>query len=70
MSRLFEPDVEETTLAWLEALGYVVLHGPDIMAGEIGAERADPHCHNAVPKTLISSELRVKHSEKLVEASL
>ena len=33
--------VEEATLAWLEALGYSVLHGPKIAAGEPGAERSD-----------------------------
>jgi type I restriction enzyme R subunit len=37
-----ESVVEDATLAWLEALGYVLLHGPDIAAGEPGAERSDP----------------------------
>jgi type I restriction enzyme R subunit len=42
MSRAFsESVVEDATLAWLEALGYAVLHGPDIAAGEPGAERSD-----------------------------
>ena len=35
--------VEDATLAWLEALGYEVLHGPDIVAGEPGAERSGPN---------------------------
>ena len=36
-----ESVVEDAALAWLEALGYSVLHGPDIAAGEPGAERVD-----------------------------
>lgn len=44
MSGVFtESVVEDAALAWLEALGYVVLHGPDIAAGEPGAERSDPN---------------------------
>jgi type I restriction enzyme R subunit len=38
-----ESVVEDAALAWLEALGYAVLHGPDIAAGEPGAERFDPN---------------------------
>ena len=34
-----ESIVEEAALAWLEALGYAVLHGPAIAAGEPAAER-------------------------------
>lgn len=36
-----ESIVEGAALAWLEALGYAVLHGPNIAAGEPGAERSD-----------------------------
>lgn len=36
-----ESVVEDAALAWLEAQGYAVLHGPDIAAGEPGAERSD-----------------------------
>lgn len=40
MSRgFFESAVEDAALAWLGALGYVVLYGPDIGAGEHAAER-------------------------------
>ncbi len=35
--------VEEAALAWLEGLGYAVVHGPEIAAGELGAERSDPN---------------------------
>ncbi len=40
---LNESHVEEATLNWLASLGYTVLHGPDIAAGEPGAERTDPN---------------------------
>ena len=43
-----ESVVEEAALAWLEALGYAVLHGPDIAAGEPGAERSDPNYRDVV----------------------
>lgn len=36
-----ESVVEEAALAWLESLGYAVLHGPDIAVGEPAAERND-----------------------------
>jgi hypothetical protein len=43
MSAAFtESIVEDAALAWLEGLGYAVLHGPDIAAGEPKAERTDP----------------------------
>lgn len=43
-----ESVVEEAALAWLQGLGYVVLHGPDIAAGEPAAERSDPNYHDVV----------------------
>jgi type I restriction enzyme R subunit len=43
-----ESVVEEAALAWLEALGYVVLHGPDIAASEPGFERSDPNYRDVV----------------------
>jgi type I restriction enzyme R subunit len=39
--RFAESVVEEATLGWLAELGYAVLHGPDIAAGETAAERTD-----------------------------
>ncbi|MCE7937921.1 DEAD/DEAH box helicase [bacterium] len=49
MSRAFtESVVEQAALAWLEALGYAVLHGPDIAVGEAGAERRDPNYRDVV----------------------
>lgn len=43
MTRFAESVVEDAALHWLEALGYEVLHGPDIAAGEPEAERTDPN---------------------------
>lgn len=48
MSNFTESVVEDAALAWLEALGYAVLHGPDIAAGEPGAERSDPNYRDVV----------------------
>ena len=41
MTQFAESVVEDAALAWLEALGYAVFHGPEIAVGELGAERAD-----------------------------
>jgi type I restriction enzyme R subunit len=38
-----ESIVEDAALAWLKALGYAVLHGPELATGELGAERSDPN---------------------------
>ncbi len=41
MTSFTESVVEDAALAWLELLGYAVLHGPYIAAGEPAAERSD-----------------------------
>jgi type I restriction enzyme R subunit len=41
ITKFTETVVEEAALAWLETLGYTVLHGPEIGAGEPAAERSD-----------------------------
>jgi type I restriction enzyme R subunit len=41
MGGFTESVVEEAALAWLEALQYAVVHGPDIAPGELAAERRD-----------------------------
>lgn len=46
--RFAESVVEDAALAWLEALGYTVLHGPDIAVGMLGAERSDPSYRDVV----------------------
>jgi|CXWL01.1.fsa_nt_gi type I restriction enzyme R subunit len=43
-----ESVVEDAALAWIENLGYAVLHGPEISAGELGAERSDPNYRDVV----------------------
>ena len=48
MGNFTESVVEDAALAWLEALGYVVLHGPDIATGMPGAERSDPNYRDVV----------------------
>ena len=39
MSHFAESVGEDAALAWLESLGYAVVNGPAIAAGEPGAER-------------------------------
>jgi type I restriction enzyme R subunit len=48
MSTFTESVVEDATLAWLDGLGYKVLHGPEIAVGEPGAERSDPNFRDVV----------------------
>jgi len=48
MINFTESVVEEAALEWLGALGYTVLHGPEIAAGEPGAERIDPSYRDVV----------------------
>mgnify|MGYP000369889037 CR=1 FL=1 len=40
-TRFTESVVEEAALAWLESLGYTILHGPEIAPGEAFAQRED-----------------------------
>ena len=48
MSAFTESIVEEAALAWLKSLGYTILHGPEIAAGEPQAERTDPNYRDVV----------------------
>ena len=43
-----ESVVEDAALAWLESLGYSVIHGPDMAFGELAAERKDPNYRDVV----------------------
>ena len=43
-----ESTVEQAALAWLESLGYAVLHGPQIAAGTLAAEQDDPNNRDVV----------------------
>jgi type I restriction enzyme R subunit len=47
-SRLTESVIEEASLAWLESLGYRVLHGPEIASGKPAAERSDANYRDVV----------------------
>lgn len=48
MTSFTESVVEEAALAWLKELGYEVLYGPNIAAGEPEAERNDPNYRDVV----------------------
>lgn len=48
MTAFAESIVEDAALGWLQGLGYQVLHGPDIAAGEPAAERSDPNYRDVV----------------------
>lgn len=41
MTAFTETVVEDAALAWLEELGYAVLHGPDIATGEPSVGHSD-----------------------------
>jgi type I restriction enzyme R subunit len=69
VSDFSESVVEQASLAWLEALGYAVLHGPHIAAGELTAERSDPNYRDV----LLESRLRlalVRHNPDLPPEAL
>ena len=48
MSSFTESIVEDAALTWLKSLGYAVLHGPEIVAGMLGAERRAPNYRDVV----------------------
>jgi type I restriction enzyme R subunit len=48
MAGFTESVVEDAALDWLRGLGYAVLHGPEIAAGEPAAERGDPNYRDVV----------------------
>ncbi len=48
MALFSESIVEDAALAWLEELGYAVVHGPDIAIDELGAERTDPNYRDVI----------------------
>jgi type I restriction enzyme R subunit len=58
MSNFTESVVEEAALEWLAGLGYTVLHGPEIAAGEPGAERTDPGYRDVVLQTRLRKALK------------
>jgi type I restriction enzyme R subunit len=48
MPNFTESVVEEAALEWLGALGYTILHAPEIAVGEPAAERSDPNYGDVV----------------------
>jgi len=57
LAKFAESVVEDAALAWLEALGYELRHGPDIAFGEAGAERSDPNFRDSVLEGRLRSTL-------------
>jgi len=64
MSKFTESVVEEAALAWLEAKGWIILHGPEIASGMPSAERDDPDFRDVV------LERRLRHSLQRLNAAL
>jgi type I restriction enzyme R subunit len=73
-SRKFtESVVEEAALAWLEAKGWTVLHGPEIAAGMPLAERDDPDYRDVVLERRLRQSLQRLNpalSSDAIEAAL
>ena len=63
-----ESVVEQAALAWLESLGYSALHGPDIAAGELAAERSDPNYRDVVLEGRLRQALGHLNPDLPVEA--
>ncbi len=68
MSAFTESVVEDAALAWLEGLGCSVLHGPEIAAGEPGAERTDPNYRDVVLERRLQQALVALNPELPAEA--
>ena len=68
MAGLTESIVEQAALAWLEALGYVVLHGPSIGVGELAAERNDSNYRDVILERRLRESLFRLNPELPVEA--
>lgn len=68
-----ESTVESAALAWLEAIGWQIVHGPEIAPDGPFAERADyrevvlaQRLRNALLPRLISGGTRVKDAERFL----
>jgi len=53
-----ESVIEQAALAWMESLGYTILHGPEIAAGEPGAERNDPEYRDVILERRLKQALQ------------
>jgi len=63
-----ESVVEDAALDWLKALGYVVLHGPEIAIGELATERSDPNYRDVILERRLREALFRLNPELPVEA--
>ena len=68
MPTFTESIVEDAALGWLKARGFETKHGPDIAAGEPGAERFDPGYHDVVLEQRLREALARLDSELPPEA--
>ena len=68
MAGLTESIVEQAALAWLGALGYTVLHGPDIAVGELAAERSDLNYRDVILERRLREALFRLNPDLSVEA--
>jgi type I restriction enzyme, R subunit len=68
LNRLTESVVEDATLAWLEAQGYAIAHGPQIAFGESGAERTDPKYRDVVLTERLRNALTALNTGLTAEA--
>jgi type I restriction enzyme R subunit len=57
-SEFSESVVERAALAWLEGLGYEILSGPTIAAGELSAERFDAGYRDVILERRLSQALQ------------
>ncbi|MFZ9753552.1 MAG: type I restriction endonuclease subunit R [Cyanobium sp.] len=57
MRSFAESVVEEAALGWLAELGYEARYGPDLAAGQPGAERRDPNCRDVLLEGRVRSAL-------------
>jgi type I restriction enzyme R subunit len=57
VSSFTESVVEDAALAWLEDLGYTILHGPEIAIDALTAERSDPSYRDVVLESRLGHAL-------------
>src|SRR2546422_6285873 len=67
-SSFSESAVEDAALAWLAGLGWQVKHGPDIAAGEPGAERSGPAYRDVILERRLREALTRLNARLPVEA--
>ena len=67
-STFTESVVEDATLDWLASLGYTILHGPDIAAGEPRAERNDSGYRDVILKRRLRQALERLNPKLQAEA--